>query len=332
MDRNLIVNANKRKYAAMEITDDDDERLVEAAMDVRSKLRTNITAMRVMTTACNWEAWCQYHTPDISPWIEGIKRCSLHHPKIEDNGACVGPVTSSMYICDRQETYLIRTRTKGVAIPPGFMAEYIKKCLWLSTQGILSTKGSKKTIATFEDISIALTNTYHDQHRDPIYTIQTAAFGLSLLYTGVRSSSLVTPMHAMASDWKYLRWRVIISGYDTWLPLVLPRIAAGNRDLILYRNGSDAHGDRLFAKIEIQHMKGTAFVMNQANHVYIRTVGFPAAHGDVADLALTLMVLATLRGLSEVPVTEWVNGNLKIFSIKEQFLDMPVFCTTTGAG
>ncbi|KAI8331944.1 hypothetical protein BC941DRAFT_455991 [Chlamydoabsidia padenii] len=95
-----------------------------------------------------------------------------------------------------------KARARGMTVPKGFMTGHIQKYLWLAKEGILSTEGAKKHVATFRDISIALTNAYQmTEHHDPSYTIQTIAFCLALLYTGLRPGSLISA-------------KVNLSGYD----------------------------------------------------------------------------------------------------------------------
>lgn len=80
-------------------------------------------------------------------------------------------------------------------------------------------------------------------------------------------------------------------------------------------------------------MKGQEFVINQSNHSFIRTIVSPAAHHSDMDLPLLLMCLATERGIATKSVDHWYKSQQVMFTIKDEFLELPLICASeTGGG
>ncbi|CAO3638560.1 unnamed protein product [Cunninghamella echinulata] len=202
-------------------------------------------------------------------------------------------------------------KIKGIDWPRNLTRNYLQILYYFLEKGYLNNEGKKRMVLRKHDYIYVLEQFLYFTivHRNATYSLQVVALSLMFYYTGIRPGSILPASNDLKDSWKALRWR----------------------DVELYREKTDMYGDILHAKITFRYIKQHQ-IISKVDSSFTRDIRSPSDNVHCMDLALILMVLATLRNFAKVDVDNWYMSDDKHFYIKENYLDTPVICNYSSDG
>lgn len=222
----------------------------------------------------------------------------------------------------------LQAKDRGFEVPKGFYGEYYSMCTGLSKMGLLSNEGRKKTVVGVKETRLAVEALVKSQSGDLSYNLQVSALLLIILYSGIRLSSVMPKERCLEGEQKYLRWKVsspyILIQDFTYLHAILLQ------DVQIYRQGRDKMGDQITVKITFPHVKCKDNVLNNADHEFTRT--FTSSVDQYTDLPSILVSLLVSRDFLKEDFHEWYLGGKMILEVKQEVLELPVFCRNEMGG